>query len=367
MRAAALLLAGGLAVLGMLELAMRILPGPSATRVGYHIDPLILTYPPNHQWTVASGWDLRNARTVLSNNFGFLTSRNFTYNPDALALIGDSFVEASMLDEADRLGPQLETRLGGRSVYVFGGPGSSILDYAERVRFARWNFAARDFVLVLERGDVRQAVCGSGNVHGPCLEADTLQPTEKTQPPPSLLKEVIRQSAAAQYLVGQLRLDPARLWSQFLTSAAPVVPESTAAQDRQRPLPPAVISKEVEPVFRVFAERLAVYAQDGRVILVIDADRSALYDQVAKDISGDRKDPDRMRLIQLAVEAGFEVVDLEPLFARHIASSALKLEVSPRDGHWNRIANGIVAQAISDQLARGAGAATQTSPTPLAQ
>lgn len=50
-----------------------------------------------------------------------------------------------------------------------GGPGSSFLDYAVRLRWAYEEFGVRDFVLFMEQGDLRQALCGSGNVHAACL------------------------------------------------------------------------------------------------------------------------------------------------------------------------------------------------------
>src|SRR5262249_49116400 len=153
-----------------------------------------------------------------SNNYGFLDARDFERDPNAVALIGDSFVEASMLPQRDRLGPQIERRLQAREVYAMGAPGSALLDYAERIRFASERFDIHDFVLLLEHGDVAQSLCGSGNVHAPCLDRVTLAPRTEKQPPPGTLKKVLRSSALAQYLFSQLKLDPAG-WLQRLRSS----------------------------------------------------------------------------------------------------------------------------------------------------
>ena len=61
-------------------------------------------------------------------------------------------------------------------------------------------------------------------------------------------------------------------------------------------------------------------------------------------------DPDRARFLELARERGVEVIDLEPLFAAHIARSGVKLEVSPSDSHWNPLAVSLVAAAIVERL-----------------
>ena len=68
---------GTVAVLAFMEALFRILPGPTATRSGYYIHPLILTYPASHCFTVATGWDLKNSQYNCANNLGFLADRDF--------------------------------------------------------------------------------------------------------------------------------------------------------------------------------------------------------------------------------------------------------------------------------------------------
>ena len=165
-----------------LEIVFRLLPVSSSSASGYYIDANILTYPAGQRFTTATGWNLKNPQHHKANNYGFVGDHDFSRNPKALALIGDSFVEASMLAPDERLAAQLESQLPGRIVFAMGGPGSSLLDYAERLRFASQEFGTRDFVLLLEYGDVGQALCGSGNVHAACLDRETLAPRIVKQP-----------------------------------------------------------------------------------------------------------------------------------------------------------------------------------------
>ena len=119
------------------EILLRLLPVSTSTETGYYLTPSILTYPAHHPFVMATGWNLSNAQHHQSNNYGFLTHREFLPNANAVALIGDSYVEANMLTEDERLNTQLENKLKNRPVYAFGGPGSSLLDYSERARFAQ--------------------------------------------------------------------------------------------------------------------------------------------------------------------------------------------------------------------------------------
>ncbi|MSR14984.1 MAG: hypothetical protein EXR86_10575 [Gammaproteobacteria bacterium] len=182
------------------------LPVSTPTKVGYYTDDLILTYPAHHRFVSATGWNLENVQYQRSNNYGYLTSIEFEPDANAIGLVGDSFVEASMLREDQRLAAQLSARIHNRTIYPFGGPGSSLLDYAERIRFAYQRFGIRRFVVVLENRDIKQSLCGSANNHGPCLEPTTLAPMKTLRETPSLAKRLLRQSALAEYLFSQQKL-----------------------------------------------------------------------------------------------------------------------------------------------------------------
>ena len=114
-------LSGVASLLVLLEAICRVLPVSTSTDTGYYTDPLILTYPARHQWVMSTGWDLRNAQHMQANNLGYAAEHDFVRDERAIALIGDSYVEASMLDIADRPAAQLERQLGTRPVYAMGG------------------------------------------------------------------------------------------------------------------------------------------------------------------------------------------------------------------------------------------------------
>jgi hypothetical protein len=261
--------------------------------------------------------------------------RDFFPNENAIALIGDSFVEASSIDASDRPGIQLEKEMAGRHVYAMGGPGSALLDYAERIRYAHTHYRIHDFVVLMERGDVRQSLCGSGNIHGPCLDRSSHAAKTEKQPLPSFVKQVARHSALAQYVFGQLKFDPKMLLNQVLGDhqlAKVVAPKDTGSQ-----------LQVVDDVLRTFFKRIQV--TDGvRIIFVLDSDRAALYEH--RTIV----DPARERFIDLARKAGTEVIDTEPLYRAHLATSNLKLDVGPFDGHLNRIGVQIVTRAAAIAL-----------------
>lgn len=315
-----------------LELALRLLPVPSASLSGYYHDPDVLTYPAHHRWQAATGWDLRNAQVLASNDWGFVADHDFTPDARAVALIGDSYTEASMLDATDRPAAQLEAMLGQRKVYAMGSPGTALLDYAQRIRLASERLQVRDFVLLLERYDARQALCGSGNVVSRCLDPDTLAPRTERQPPPDLFKRLLRHSALAQYLVGQLRVRPQALLQAMLTRSAPEEPAAAAPLQARAPAPAQVARAEavVDAVVAQFFATARPYLH-GRLVVLVDGRRSGPPAQP------ELIDLERRRLIERLRAGGAIVHDLEPVYAAHAAVSRRSLDVGPYDGHLNAL------------------------------
>jgi hypothetical protein len=330
-RFAARLLFGVMATLVAAEGLFRLLPVSTATFTGYHHDPDLLTYPAHHHWRVATGWDLRNAQMLSSNNQGFVAEHDFVVDPKAVALIGDSYVEASMLDAADRPDAQLERQLGGRTVYAMGGPGSSLLDYAQRIRWASQRFKVRDMVLLLERYDARQALCGSGNVHSRCLDRGTLAPRIVRQEPAGFLKRILRHSALAQYLAGQIKFRPEVLWRAMFSHRS----SETSAPASSVSTPPdlgkiALVRRQVDAVTSTFFETVREHPV-GRLVVLVDGRRQG-------SASGSELiDLERTHLMTRLREGGAVVIDLEPVYARHAENSRRSLDVGPYDGHLNSL------------------------------
>jgi hypothetical protein len=324
---------GALLALASIEAGLQLLPVSSATNTGYYIDPLILTYPAHHEFTVSTGWDLKNGRSHRSNNFGFVDTRDFSPDPNAVALIGDSFVEANMLAEQDRLGAVLERQLG-RPVYSLGAPGTSLFDYLTRARFAAEHFGIRRFVFLIERGDMRQVLCGSGNNHGQCYDARADRMVRVPDHEISAIKAVARHSALAQYLFSQLKINPSS-WRGAPISAHAALGRRTAIED-----------PVADDVARRIVERFIAGLPTGAAppLLLIDARRER-HTQ-----TDEWNDHHMSMLADAASTSGWKVVDLTSTFNAWRQRTGLAIEVGPFDAHWNREGHHLAAHAAARAL-----------------
>lgn len=328
--------AGVLSALLLVELVLRFLPVSTAKFNGRYLDPMLLTYPPGHRWVSSTGWDLRNAQHLQANNFGFVAGVNFVKNSAALAFIGDSMIEASMLSAEHRPAAQLAAALAPRPIYALPGPGSSLLDYAERIRWAHVNLDIQDFIVFLERGDLIQSVCGSGQVHGSCFNKSSGKIDTEIGAEPNLLKRLFRHSAAAQYFMGQLKLSPQRLLKQAVAQTHP----EGAPVGKPRLSPSAELSDDEKAVAKLFFERVKPHVQ-GRLLLVMDGDRAGMY-------QGHTTVHPRVEfLTRIARDHGASFVALDEAFAVNYRERGLSFDVGPYDAHLNPVGVSVAMNAIA--------------------
>lgn len=245
-----------------------------------------------------------------------------------------------MLDADARPGAQLQQRLGPtRPVYAMGNPGTSLLDYAERVRYASQRLGVRDFVIFVTKGDVHHCLCGSGNIDGPCLNTKTLQPDTDLRAPASTLKRVVRESAFAQYLFSQLRASPDRLLPALRALPASLLPARAAVPPPDNSKGPAPTDPVVvDLIAKTFLDRVRPHVA-GRLVLVIDS-----------PLPGNPIEPpdmDNQRLGTIAAAQGATVVEMKSAYQAHAAQSRLSLAVGPYDGHLNAIGMGLVADTAA--------------------
>lgn len=329
-RKVTLALLGAFAVAIALEIVLRMLPTPEATLAGRYIDEFLTTYPPGHEFRTATGWSLLNPQHHRANEYGFIPDEKFAPSPDAVALVGDSLVEQSMLPVSQRLASLLREARNGAPVFSMGVPGSSLFDYLERARFASRVLGVNTFWIVVETADIQQSRCGTGVYTDACLAGgSTITRVPKT--PRSAFRDALARSALLQYFVGVLRLSPERLIQVFRG------PPQAPRKDGDRALDQ--VSAEDAATIDRFLKEVTDW-KDVRIGLVIDPGVGSLK---RTDEFRDR----RLRLLsERAVAAGIPVVHPYRALADFSGSARLELRVGPYDGHWNVMANCIVASAI---------------------
>jgi hypothetical protein len=341
-------LAGIAGALLLLEGVLRLLPVLGGT---YAADPRpswpIHTMIPNSSFTYSTGWNLQNIQRGRINNYGYVAP--FDYVPargahaETIAVFGDSYVESQMNDYRDTLQGALNDYLRSpRAVLNFGSAGAEMPDYLGTAALVRRDFSPQWAVFVITMGDFTR-----GFSAGPGFFK--WQPGHS--PPVKLVPEIhrsasskwLRTVALIRYLRGNLSLRPEEL---IRLRRGAVAAENAAA------CPTDVLSKEDDALLAAFARDLpaALGLPPGRVILIFDADRKAIYagktrEEARKCLA--RPALANERLLELAARAGMQVIDSYPVFQRYFAEHQGPLDRSPLDAHWNPAAHRLMAREVA--------------------
>jgi hypothetical protein len=356
----ALASAGLLLPLLVLELGLRFLP-VSAGNVKRSVsagEP-IPRYPADTEIVWSLGWDFARVVRKRTNGDGFFSEVEYS-RPSAeptLAVIGDSYVEAMQVANADALDGVLRRRPDRcGEIYSLGVSGAPLSQYLAFADFARRSYRPKAMVFVVVGNDFdesheRYRTSAGGAVFVEAPESGRLELATREHEA-SALRRIARRSALLRYLTFNARTDWGELGRRLLgsvggspresASAPAFVGNTGAAADAER----IRVSLDVlDRFFELLPEQTGL--PPARVAFVLDGMRPDLYSPAALRVA-ENSYFGRMRR-ELATRArarGHEVIDLQPLFVERFRTEGRRFDVAG-DGHWNEHGHALAAEAIA--------------------
>ena len=311
----------------------------------------------HRDYTSSMGWDMRHVVYGKTNGMGFLSPHEYTPDRRAVALLGDSFVEAQMLRYDESLAGHLEARWGGRvHAYNFGLSGASLPHYLGLAReLSQFTFDAA--VLVITAGDY---VEGFESQEG-YYSWDEASGEDLVKLVPSARRSGLRQLARELATVRYVRSNMKLTLNHILPSERKgCTPQALSGQDKAR------LSRYVEALPE------ALRLPPGKIVLVFNAPATEVYDLVdrGRAVKGRCLDLDASAMAYLRERAkarGLKIVDAARAFENHYRVHRRKLDFSPVDGHWNGTGSGVIAAEIDATLAGRRMIVRRGSATQVAQ
>lgn len=346
-------LAAVLALVVAAELVLRALP--IAQGVHYR-DPASAAasarMEPNRPYVWSIGWDLRNVVRGRSNSLGFLSPREYAADRPAIALFGDSFAEAQMLEYRDSLAGRLEARFDGRlQVFNFGLSGASLPHYLGMARELGSSFRFESAVIVVTPGDYAEGFEEQPGYYK-WGEPITLVPAVNTDP----VRQQLRRLALMRYVRANLKFSPSQLLAIPAQAAACVPPKlETAHRERL-----ARYVDELPKALRLPSEKVVLVFHRHIREIYGRVDRNA-HEQAASCPSLD--DLALAELRRLASARGMGVVDASTALENHYRVHRRSLAFEPVDSHWNGLATGVIAGSIAEAIRRPAIVSTDCRPS----
>jgi hypothetical protein len=332
------------AVAILLEIIFRILPVSDSMRVlPVNDSNPILRFKENRTVNKQIGFDFTHVNVKNINNYGFATDKEFIAQQQTskklIAVIGDSYVEAVQVDNSDTFHAILDDEIKSINVYPIGISGSPLSQYLAYARYAKRQFNPDVFVFLLISNDFDQSwheIHQSQGFHYFNKEGSLV--LEEYQP--SLLKSLARNSAFLRYLHLDLKLSVQleKMLNYNENIETPVVKNSNKREQ--------LGMKAID----FFISEIGTIANNKKVILMLDGDRSAIY-------KGNRmRDPRKIEnhwyervISQVGMKENLMMLDLHIHFLNNWNDSQKKFNYD-YDYHWNEHGHQIAAKALAHKL-----------------
>lgn len=345
-------------VMALLALEVGLRFFPVSTR--RHVQPVnaaspIMHYKPNNDFTFSRGWNFTLVNRGRINNYGFVNDND--YFPAAktplLAVIGDSYIDAFMT-------PFTETAQGrlwdcfnpDYRVYSFSISGSPLSQYLAYTRYVAETFSPKVVAVVVVGNDFDESLYRYKNGPGfhyfkeqpdggfSFMRVD-FNPVEQY----GYLPGFIGDSALLRYFALNLQASILLNRKHFLwrQPAQQFVGNTSANADSER----VELSKKAVDLF---LEQMPGSArlEPRNIAFIVDSPRELIYEKGNIEKFADAYFPVmREYFIRQARGRGFTVVDMQPVFVEHYKKHGLRFEYKT-DGHWNGLAHGLAAKALSE-------------------
>jgi hypothetical protein len=304
---------------------------------------------PNVDYLYSHGWNFSIRARKRSNNFGYVNASD--YHPEEatplLMVIGDSFVESQSVDAGKSAAEILHSAVSGKGrVYSIGLSGAAASQYLVFADFSRAALRPNAMAFVIIENDFDESLYKYKSdprfhyfeEHGGRF---TLRRVDYEL---ATAKKILRNSAFVRYFFwnlqgGYIRENVRRFLCRSEDPQA-CLGETPAASEQRL--------KDSKRAVDYFLDQLPIKSglDSGSIVFVLDAMRPAMYSPETL-LKAENSYSSRMRqyLKKQASSRGYEVIDMQPVFMRKHRLDNSRFEF-PTDGHWNELANKLVADEI---------------------
>jgi len=335
------------------EIALRFLPVATGLwAVPVNAAQPVFRFSPNREFLFSRDWNFSLVNRGRVNNDGFINDRDYVENDPRplLAVVGDSYVEAAMVPNAQtfyrRLGDKLKTN--GR-IYSFAASGAPLSQYLVWAQYAAQKYRAAGVAIVVVGNDFDESLWAYDQrpgLHVYVPDADGRLQLRRTDYAPSPFRYLVRHSALGRYLVFHLHAldmarDAAARWG-LISRAHAEMPQyvgntaSAASPERVR---------DSEAAIAAFFDDLGkmVPLPPDRIAFLVDGAR---YERDIAITERSYFGLMRVRFMSEAARRGYEVIDLQPHFVARSRDGQTRYEYAT-DGHWNPDGHAVVADALA--------------------
>lgn len=342
-----------LLVLVLAEVALRFLP----VATGLRFQTVDESQPIAHlaasrDFVFSKGWDFELVEHGRVNNAGFVNDQDYDAGAETplLAVIGDSYIEASMVSHEATIQGRLEQAFSGkRRVYSFGVYGAPLSQYLAWAGHARDVYRPDALLINIVGNDFDESLRSYGvkdGFHQFVPDDGGNLVLARNDYAPGGIRSWLRHSALVRYLAMTLDAPQAIANLRLQLSGAAASPSFGFTRADAGPERLADSKKAIDRFLDLLEEASGLRAE--RILLVMNGLLEPLYDPDLRE-AAEKSYFSQMRryFMEAAAGRGYQVLDLDPHFSAHHEGHGQSFRYR-LDGHWNGRAHGVAAEAVLD-------------------
>ena len=332
----------------ILEIIFRFLPVSDAfgTTISNYDKP-VMHFKKNSLVRRQTGFNFKHVVKKKTNNYGYFTDLKFekkNKKKDIIAIIGDSFVEASQVKNIDTFHGLLNSNVLDFSFYPIGVSGAPLSQYLLFAEFATKEFDPIGYIFPIIANDFDESWLKFKNTPG-FQHFDLEGKLKITDYSESKVRKILSKSALIRYLFLDLKI-----FYQFAeilnrTNYDKKILAEKASNQKEIEIDKKIFSIKAIDIF--FAE-LKKITKEKPVLFVLDGDKESIYNNKNKRNYEDFRQSAFKYLINNKNKySNFFILDLQNIFYENWIENNIRFDYL-YDGHWSEYGHDIVFNSIQN-------------------
>lgn len=328
----------------IVEISFQILPVSDSTKTqDVNASDPYMRFVPSRNVYISIGKFFEIKANKKTNKQGFFDDRDFNSKSamNKVAVIGDSYVEALQVSNAEAIHGQLQVLLGSNwEVNGVGTSGSPLSQYVAYARYLRESLDPKIYVFVIITNDFDESLLRYKKSPGHHYYDDELQLVRvdyKTDP----LKAFLRSFATARYFA--INMKGYSIFREQHLDSTTFTSNTMYAVEQEK------IAWSLRAVDQFLLD-ISKITKDRDVILLFDADRDAIY----TGKSNSQSFPGLMKnylIDRSKIRENIQVLDLQSIFEESYKIDGKRFEFET-DFHWNAHGHQVAARALAAHVVR---------------
>ena len=300
----------------------------------------------NSSFTRQTGANFEHIRVKKSNDLGYLSDNNYESNKDydsIVAVIGDSFVEATQVNNCDTFHGILTNKVKKINFLPFAVSAAPLSQYLKFAEFAEDRVRPDKYIFTIIQNDFTESLLSNQSMEGfQYFLPDGNLSVVNYQP--STLKKFLRNSSFLRYLHIDLKLTYRfALWFEKCIEGSKHYSNIYDVQDSSKY---KENQNNYDFVIDLFLKNIAIITKNKPVLFLVDGDRNNIYKN--------KKDRDLFCLEQKYLSKFidkvkeypfFNTIDMHGVFYSDWQKNNTHFDFI-YDQHWNEYGHSLIANTI---------------------